>query len=148
MLKVAGGALLPLDEQGAERLSALKLGQGVTVTIKRHRNPAFHRKYMALLNLAFDAWDPGDKQYKGQHVQKNFDQFRKDLTILAGHYDTAVTLKGEVRLTAKSISFANMSDEDFGSLYSSTVDVILARILTRYTRDDIDNVVANILGFV
>ncbi len=147
MIKVAGGALLPLDDQGIEAMSKIKLGQGVTVTIKRARNPAFHRKLFALFNLAFDAWEPQDKEYKGLKVAKNFDQFRNDITVMAGYYETAVTFNGDVRLVARSISFANMSQDDFDGLYSAVINVVLARILTQYTRDDLDNVVNQVLGF-
>lgn len=147
LTKAAGGALVPIDQQAVEFISKLKTGAGVTVEIKRHRNPGHHRKYFALLNLAFDAWEPTEATYKGQVVGKNFDQFRNDIVVLAGHYEMAVNLKGETRLTAKSISFASMGQDEFEALYSATVNVILAKILTNYTRDDIDNVVAQVLGF-
>ena len=148
LAKAAGGALIPLDPQAVEFIAKLKTGAGVTVEIKRHRNPGLHRKYFALLNLAFDAWEPTAATYKGQVVGKNFDQFRNDIVVLSGHYEMAVNLKGETRLTAKSISFASMGQDEFEALYSATVDVVLAKILTNYTRDDIDNVVAQVLGFV
>ena len=148
LTKTAGGALAPMDQQAIDFLSKLKAGAGVTVQIKRHRNPAFHRKYFALLNLAFDAWEPTAATYKGEPVGKNFDQFRNDVTVLAGHYEMAVNLRGETRLTAKSVSFAAMDQDTFDALYSATVNVILAKILTNYTRDDLDNVVDQLLGFV
>lgn len=147
LAKAAGGALIPLDQQAVDFLAKLKLGAGVTVEIKRHRNPAFHRKFFALLNLAFEAWEPAAATYKGETVGKNFDQFRNDVVVLAGHYEMAVNLKGETRLTAKSISFASMGQDEFEALYSATVNVILSRILTNYTRDDIDNVVEQVLRF-
>lgn len=147
LAKSAGGALIPLDQQAIDFLAKLKLGAGVTVEIKRHRNPALHRKYFALLNLAFEAWEPAMATYRGETVGKNFDQFRNDITVLAGHYEMAVNLRGETRLTAKSISFASMSAETFEELYSATVNVILAKIMTNYTRDDLDNVVEQLLRF-
>lgn len=148
LTKAAGGALIPLDQQAIDFLAKLKLGAGVTVEIKRHRNPAFHRKYFALLNLAFDAWEPTQATYKGEPVGKNFEQFRNDITVLAGHYEMAVNLRGETRLTAKSVSFAAMDQDTFDALYSATVNVILAKIMTNYTRDDLDNVIDQLLGFV
>lgn len=147
LTKAPGGVLVPIDQQAVEYLAKLKLGAGVTVEIKQHRNPGFHRKFFALLNLAFEAWEPAGTEYKGERVQKNFEQFRNDLTVLAGHYETAITLKGETRLTAKSISFANMAQVEFDKLYSSVIDVVLARVLTNYTRDDLDQVIEKILRF-
>lgn len=148
LTKSIGGALVPIDQQAIDYLTKLKTGAGVTVEIKRHRNPAHHRKFFALLNLAYDAWEPAPATYKGETVGKNFDQFRNDITVLAGHYEMAVNLRGETRLTAKSISFGSMGQDEFDDLYSATVNVVLTKILTQYTRDDLDNVVNQILGFV
>jgi hypothetical protein len=145
--KTAGGALAPADQQAADYLCKLKLGEAVKVKATRMRNPGHHRKYFALLNLAFDAWEPVEKIYRGEAVRKNFGQFRNDVIVLSGYYEMAVTLKGDTRLTAKSISFGNMAQDEFDKLYSATVDVILQRILTRYTRADLDNVINQILGF-
>lgn len=146
--KTAGGALAPSDQQAADYIAKLKLGEVVRVKAARMRNPGHHRKYFALLNLAFDAWEPAENTYRGELVRKNFDQFRNDVTVLAGYYETTVTLKCETRLTAKSISFGSMAQGEFDKLYSATVDVVLSRILTRYTREDLDNVIDQILGFL
>jgi hypothetical protein len=148
LTKVAGGVLAPIDPQAAEYIAKLKTGAAVRATVKQQRNPRFHRKFMALLNLAFDAWEPAEATYKGQIVGKNFDQFRRDVTILSGHYEMAVNLKGETRLTAKSISFANMDEIEFGELYNAACNVILQRILTTYTRDDLDAVIDRLMGFI
>lgn len=148
LTKVASGVLAPIDPQAAEYISKLKLGQGVTAAIKRHRNPAFHRKFFALLNLAYETWEPIEATYKGQVVGKNFDQFRNDVLCLAGHFEMAVNLRGETRVTAKSISFSNMDQDEFETVYSSVANVILQRILTTYTRDDLDAVIDRLMGFI
>ena len=107
----------------------------------------FHRKFFALLDVAFDAWEPSPVEYKGQVIEKNRQRFRKDLIILAGFGEPIFNIKGEVRYEAKSISFAKMNSEDFESLYSKVIDVILRRILTNYTRDDLDQIVQKVLNF-
>jgi hypothetical protein len=148
LLKTAAGALVPADPQAAAYVAKLKMGCGVRAMIKKVNNPQFHRKMFALFNLAFEAWEPGEKEYKGQTVRKEFDQFRKDLTILAGFYDTAITLRNEVRLTAKSLRFDRMDHDERERVYDALVNVILQRVLTTYTRDDLDNVVNQLLlGF-
>lgn len=148
LTKAPGGALIPADPQAAEFIGKLKLGQGVTAAIKRHRNPAFHRKFFALLNLAYDAWEPTVATYKGHVVGKNFDQFRNDVLCLAGHFEMAVNLRGETRVTAKSISFASMDQDEFENVYNSVANVILQRILTTYTRDDLDVVIDRMMSFI
>lgn len=147
LMKAAGGVLVPADQQAADYIAKLKMGTAVTATVRRQRNPKFHRKFFALLNFAFDAWEPAGNTYKGQQVGKNFDQFRNDVVVLAGHYEMAVTLKGDTRLTAKSISFGSMGEDEFEELYGSTINVVLQRILTNYTREDLDHVINQLLAF-
>lgn len=146
-MKTAGGALVPVDQQSTEYVQKLKIGAGVTVSIKRNNNVAFHRKLFALANLAYDAWEPEPVMHKGQPVQKNFDQFRDDLTILAGFYETRVRLDGSIRFIPKSWSFARMDDTAKQEMYSAIINVVLAKILTNYSRDDLDNVVEQVLRF-
>jgi hypothetical protein len=145
--KTSGGLLAPADQPSVDYLAKIKLGEVVKVKATRIRNPKFHRKFMALLSFAFDAWEPGAHEYKGEPVQKNFDQFRGDVVILAGYFDTAIRLNGDTRITPKSISFASMGEDEFETLFSATVDVILARILKNYTRADVDQVVERLLAF-
>lgn len=147
LTKAPGGALIPADPQAADFISKLKLGQGITASVKRHRNPGHHKKFFALLNLAFDHWEPVEATYKGQVVGKNFDQFRNDIVCLAGFYEMAVNLRGETRVTAKSISFGSMSQDEFDDLYNATVNVILKHVLTNYSRDDLDAVLDQLAGF-
>lgn len=147
LAKAANGALMPVDQQSIEAIAKLKLGQGVKVSIKRIRNLGHHRKMFSLLNLAYEAWEPPAQQYKGEAVQKNFDSFRNDIVILAGYGEASYNLRGEVRVRAKSMAFGSMSQEEFEALYSAVINVILSRILTNYTRDDLDNVVNQVLAF-
>lgn len=148
LTKAAGGVLVPIDPQAAEFIAKMKVGAAVRATVKQQRNPRFHRKYFALLNLAFDHWEPVESTYKGQVVGKNFDQFRNDIVCLAGFYEMAVNLRGETRVTAKSISFGSMSQPEFDDLYNATINVILKHILTNYCRDDLDAVIDRLTGFL
>lgn len=148
MRKDSGGILLPADDEAAELLQKIKTGSYVTVEIKRKNNYKFHRKLYALANFAYEQWEPEAQQYKGMVVAKNFDQFRDDITILAGFYTTAVRLDGSIRFIARSWSFDSMDDEEKERLYNGIINVALAKILTRYSRDDIDNVINKLLGFV
>lgn len=148
LTKAAGGVLVPCDPQAAEFIAKMKVGAGVRATVKQQRNVQFHRKYFALLNLAFDHWEPTEATYKGQVVGKNFDQFRNDVVCLAGFSEVAINMRGEVRVTAKSISFGSMSQDEFDGLYSATVNVVLRHILTNYTQGQLETVMDQLLGFL
>ncbi len=137
------GALYPASEDDHEKLKKIKTGEPVRVTLKRVRNYKFHRKYFALLNLAFDYWEPPEN-----HVgEKNFDRFRKDCIILAGFYERYVRLDGSTRVEAKSISFAKMSEDEFEDLYNKTIDVIIKYVLTSYTGDMLRSIVDQLEEF-
>lgn len=134
-----------------KRLMSMELGELVLIEAVVPRNSKFHRKFFALLNLGFEAWEPPRKRqsYKGHPVQKNFEQFREDITIAAGFYEQTFDLKGRMKLKAKSISFANMDDAEFEKVYSAVANVLLAGVLVNYSgRDELDVVVNQILGFV
>lgn len=149
LAKAAGGALIPVDQQGIEALAKLKLGAGVKVKATRIKpnNLLFHKKIFALANLAYETWEPTEPTYKGQIVAKNFEQFRDDITILSGFYTTAVRLDGSIRFIAKSWSFEAMDDQEKEALYNAIINVVLSRILTKYTRDDLDVVIEKLLRF-
>lgn len=137
----------PTHEPDMEALKKFKLGDTVRAEVVRPRNLKFHRKFFALLNVAFEAWETPTTEFRGLPVQKNFKRFRKDCIIAAGFYDPVHNLKGEVRAEAHSIAFGNMSEDEFEKLYSAVADVILQQVLRNYTRGDLDAVVAEVMGF-
>ncbi len=148
LIKTPQGYFIPADEQFQESCKRFKVGQTIRADIKAMRNYKFHKKFFAMLDVGFDAWEPDQKEYKGMPAQKNRTRFRKDCTIAAGFYTTTYDINGNVKLEAKSISFANMDDDEFEKLYSAVADVLLQRVLRNYTREDLDNVVNQMMGFL
>jgi len=130
-------------------------------SISKPRNIQFHRKYFALMKYAFDCWElpevtyqgrPIDKEndiyyFNGMPVEKNYETFRKNIQILAGFGDPVFTLKGELRFESRSISFGSMSEDEFESLYSSVINVILKHVLKNHSRADLDQIVSEVLNF-
>lgn len=145
--KIQNVGFAPADEAEAEKVVRFKNGGVVRAKFTQFRNYEFHKKFFAMLKVGFDAWEPPELEHKGLPVQKNFDRFRKDCTIAAGFYDPVANLRGEVRAEARSISFASMTQEDFEKVYSAVVDVLLERVLTKYTRADLDRVVEELMAF-
>lgn len=132
------------------RIKKLDAGEISFLEFVIPRNGKFHRKYFALLDVGFEAWEPNrkHKSYKGIAVSKSREQFREDIIILAGFYEQTFNLRGEMKIRAKSISFANMDNAEFERLYSATVDVLLREVLTTYKgREELDAVVEKIVGF-
>lgn len=147
ILKKTLAGLIPGDEQSSEWFNKLKIGQAVHGDFRRLRNPKFHAKYFALLNIGYDHWEAPNIGEQG--AVKNFDRFRKDVTILAGYYHTTIRLDGSIRIEADSISFASMDEKTFEKLYSATIDVFLKHIYGKnWSREEIDKAVEEYLRFI
>ena len=116
MLKTEKG-LTPLYNSGYDSYQKLKIGWEGEVTFKQPRNISFHRKFYALINMAFE----------NQDKYNNFDHYRKRLTIKAGFY-TAYEMDGWTHKEADSISFASMDEIEFADLYSKMLDVIIKEL--------------------
>ncbi|AKR76983.1 MULTISPECIES: DUF1367 family protein [Edwardsiella] len=59
LIKHHSGILIPATPETSEILqSKIKLGDVLVAEFKRVRNPAFHRRFFALLNLGFEYWEP------------------------------------------------------------------------------------------
>lgn len=148
LVKTISG-LVPADPDSEDSYKKLKNGGMVTAEIKQVRNVKFFRKYFALLNVGFENWNPGEVDSRYGVPEKNFDRFRRDVTILAGFYHTVVRLNGEVRIEAKSISFANMEEDEFEKLYNQTINVLLKHVYGEgMRREELDNIVNTYLSFI
>jgi hypothetical protein len=85
--------------------------------------------------------------HRGQEVLPCFDRFRRDIQIMAGYYTCVYNAMGELRLEAKSISWAKMSEEEFAQLYSATIDVILQKVLPDVSEDQLKRATEMTLSF-
>jgi len=148
--KVTGVTIVPEDKESADFIDKLKINEVITAEFKKPRNYKFHKKYFALLNFAYENWEPEalqDAKWDNVIPEKSFNRFRKDLIILSGHYDAVYRVDGSVRIEAKSIAFNKMNEETFAELYDATINVILKKILTNYSREDLDKVVEQLEEF-
>lgn len=147
-----GDYLIPADERARDLVASLRQGQGVSLAAKRVRNVGYHRRFFALLRLAFDYWEPGEAlTHSGAPVRKDFERFREDVLILAGQYRASFGLDGSVRLDARSISFASMGEDEFRQVYRAVFDVLWDRVLStsgRFaSREQAQLVVEQMLAF-
>ena len=151
-LKKVFGGFVPADPQATEYMDKQANGTYLTCEIKKPRNGKFHRKYFALLNTGFEWWNPfvpeieNDIQKYGV-PEKNFERFRKEVIILAGYCDPVFNTRGELRLEAKSISFANMDDDVFADLYDKTLNVLLKLAPSHIKKQDFEIAVEHYMSF-
>lgn len=128
LVKHPGGVFSPVNDSDLERLHRFKNGETYTADIKLTRNPRFHRKVMAFFGFCFSHWCADRAGLGSADETTQFNRFRKDLTILAGFYDTVTNIRGEVRAEAKSLAFANMDDEEFERCYSALVNAAIKHV--------------------
>lgn len=131
VIKQPGGMLVPANQSDVDTLQKVHNGTLLFGEFKQPRNPLFHRKYFALLNFAYDYWTPPALEYRGIKAEKNFERFRHELAVLAGHYTVTADLKGNVKLEPKSISFASMDETEFQKLYKATFDILWQYVLSK-----------------
>lgn len=144
-LRKVAGVFVPDLTEDSEAAKPIKDGSIIEVDYKQPRNAAYHRKFFAMLSVGFDAFNPEDAEYNGIPAQKSRERFRKDVICQAGFYDLTFNLRGEPRAEAKSISFSNMSESDFNQLYNACRNVLLQKVLSNYSRDDLDQVVEKLI---
>lgn len=124
--------LVPLYSSDYDEKKKLKLGQEYEIEIKQPRNIKFHKKFFALLNIAFE-----NLPESMVNEYPTIDILRQALIIEAGYCDTIITLSGEVTKKAKSISFANMDNVEFEQLYNSIVNIVLKYILVGVDKEEL-----------
>ena len=124
-IKQAGGLLMPADDHTAEKMTKFKTGEQYPVDIKRTRNPQFHRKMFAFFNFCFEHW-AGGHEFQDETLQR--EEFRKELTKLAGFYDQVFDLHGNFTIVAKSLSFASMDQEEFERCYNALIQAAMSNI--------------------
>lgn len=189
LVKGQGNTLIPMKASDVEWIKKLKPGRMVEATISQPRNYVFHKRFFALLNFAFDYWEPAPIQVHEQKSfrsvrkfarfiadqspnlsaniqawlnefakthsnyeikpEKNFDQFREDVTILSGHYESFYRIDGSVQIKAKSISFARMDDQDFQEVYKAVFNVLWKMVLSKTGMEyqQIENILNQMLEF-
>lgn len=144
MIKNAGGVFCPADEMYLPVLQGFKNGELYNVEIKKTRNPAFHRKVFSFFKFCFDHWSADKTDWKYFDEKKQFDTFRKHLTVLAGFKDVTYNLDGGLRVEAQSLSYANMEQDEFESCYKALIRAAISNIFNN-TKDE--NVINQLYAF-
>ena len=106
---------MPENDSDYEVFKKLRKNVTLSFDVKQERNPQFHKKFFALLNMVFD----------NQEIFEDVEQMRRDLTIEAGFYNEYRSFRGEIKREAKSISFAKMDQIEFDGFYDKFADAVI-----------------------
>jgi len=143
----SSAGLIPTDEAGKAWFEKLRHGVRVVAKVTVPRNAKFHRKFFAMLHVAYDNYDWPTIETQHGPAQCTFEQFREYVTVKAGFFEMGATPEGQPRAKAKSIKFGKMDEAEFESLYSAVLDVILQRFLDKWKTADMERAVQAMLEF-
>ncbi|WP_336709828.1 MULTISPECIES: DUF1367 family protein [unclassified Cedecea] len=128
LVKHPGGVFSPAHETDLERLQRFKNGETYTAEIKLTRNPAFHKKMFAFFGFCFAHWAAENTGYECSDEYTQKEEFRKSLTILAGFFDVVTTIRGDTKVRAKSLAYANMEPDEFERCYSALINAAIKHV--------------------
>lgn len=147
MHKRSDGSLFAVDAVGIEYMQTIPSGKKIGVTITQARNYKFHQKLICLLQYCYDALPKASIDHKGQRIEQSFETFRREMIAMSGHYRADATMKGTLRIEPQSISYSQCSEELAKTIYSAVIDKALELLGGDQSRDDLDDIVNNILRF-
>ena len=122
-------ALHPADSEAENHLKKVKPGVVFSAEIKRPRNYENHKRYFALLNLAFE----------NQEKFKSVDQLKEAIKFELGYTELIRKMDGTFVEKPKSINFATMNETDFQTYFSKSIDVIIKYVLPGVERQELIN---------
>jgi|SRR5215510_4455209 len=126
--KLPDQTLVACGEETAEYLKKKAAGVVLTGEFVEEPNYPFLKKMHSLCHFLFDMFSEQVNvglDYKGVKAVPDYDRFRKDLTILAGHYTCTYDIKGNVRVEAKSWAFAKTTEDQRQKIYSDLITAAL-----------------------
>src|SRR5690625_4308292 len=140
-VKNTSSGLIPMNDQDYENKRKLKIGEVYQVSVKLARNYRFHKKYFALINLAWEYLNE-----KQTEMFKTMDVFRKTIEVSSGHCERIYSIrKKEWFDIPKSISFDKMSEDEFSELYSSVLDTLLKMVFFDMDEKQVENELLNFM---
>lgn len=130
---VTANGLVPVYDSDYEAKRQLKEGDNVLCTITRPRNYEFHKKFFALVRLAYDNLPERLHQMLSIRSEEDMlDCIKIDLNMYTEHYHG-----GRKVLKLGSISFAAMDQTEFERFYNRTITIILNKYLKGTDRQDL-----------
>ena len=125
VIKIQGAGFICASDEDAEKSNRFKNGEQYEADFKLTRNPQFHRKVFAFMQFCFNYWQ-NENDYQSERT--SFDVFRANLSVLAGYSEKYYSIDGSVRVEAKSLSYGNLSQDDFEEFYSAIIKAAIGTI--------------------
>ena len=118
----------PAYDSDKDIFNKMPLNEVFEIEYTKRRNYQFHKKVMALFDLAF----------RNQNEFKLFNRMRKTLIEVAGYYDEyRCPITKEIKREVYSMSYANMDELELQKLYEDLKIVIIDWL--GVTNEDLEN---------
>ena len=131
--QVTAQGLVPMYDSDYDEKQRLKIGEKVLCEVTKPRNYEFHKKFFALVRLAY--------QNLPERLQSMLNISSEDdmLTCLKLDVGLASIIYqgGRQLIKVGSISFSSMDDTEFETFYQKCVDVILTKYLRGTSRQEL-----------
>lgn len=136
MIKNAGGVFCPADEMYLDKLKRFENGGLYEMEFKKTNNPKLHRKLFAFFKFCFEHYSSENSEVECADEAKQFNHFRKRLTILAGFFDEFINFDtGEIHKEAQSLKWDEMDDIERGECLSAVINAAIKYVFND-TKDE------------
>jgi hypothetical protein len=130
------GGLRPLYDADELALSKVKIGDAVTIELKKHRNPKRNALYWALISKVFD----------NQDRYETIDQLHNAVKLAAGIYDIIELPNGQQYRIPGSTAFDKMDETTFAQFMDRTFDLVAKHFLPGITDKELRAEIAEMIG--
>ncbi len=133
LCRVTAAGLVPMYDSDYDEKQRLREGETVMCTIRKPRNYEFHKKFFALVRLAFNNLPEHLVRMLNIRSEEDMlDAYKLELGLytLVWHGRRPVVKLG-------SISFAAMDETEFQKFYNRCVDITLTTFLRGLSRQDL-----------
>ena len=141
------GKLIPSSQSDKEKVDKLPSGEPFEIEYKRMRNPAFNRKYWALVGIILDNLPESVENNLMQNHQfriKTKEDVHFYIKIKNGFIEKKYIGKdGNIAWVPKSIAFDKISETEFEEFFSKAVDTA-CELLTVES----DEIIKEIMNFI
>lgn len=131
--RVTDAGLVPMYDSDSDEKNRLRVGDDVLCRVTKPRNYEFHKKFFALVRLAYD--NLPERIQRMLHIYSE-EELLTCLKIDLGLFSTVWHGNKEV-VKVGSISFAAMDNAEFERFYDRCIDIILDRYLRGTDRLDL-----------
>ena len=136
---VTDNGLVPMYDSDLDARKRLKRGEKVLCRITRPRNYEFHKKFFALVRLAYE--NLPEHLHSMLRIRSEEDMLTS-IKMELGYADT-IWYGGRQVAIPKSISFAAMDQREFERFFSRAVDMVLTLYLRGTDKKELLNEIDN-----